>query len=459
MDRTRTASPLGTPGSVDVGGQALHPAHVDGHTPHVAHKPIRARRSWLKVALRVVRDAAVAVALLATVPVIIVATQGERIWGGGNWGFSVRTRMKQVQVVRPFVLPADPSITAMQAGRAFAALGPTEPSAAFPEVQAAPTRAVTAIAPAWETATLTPDMFVSAAPDMYRGPSSRSILEAVAKGFTPKEMDYLRTLATAPAWREFDLVARAPTMDFIGARFKVPFAPNAATEAMPVPRYKTTREMAYAAVSRAAYHVALGHRDSAETVLRSIISFGFVLIDNGTSLIDELMGNVAVGVGRDALQRFYVITHDPRAGAPALAQMTTASWQQARAQGGPQPLDVVRRRLIAQSADPSIPRGERFEALRLLSTASCTNVPELLFGPRRDVENAFRDARANLARFPSEQALVDLIHRDPRPNIASMSYDPIQSLALSASTVAGVVLRNPRMAACSRIVGGYYGPR
>ena len=102
-------------------------------------------------------------------------------------------------------------------------------------------------------------------------------------------------------------------------------------------------------------------------------------------------------------------------------------------------------------------RGERYEALRLLSAASCTNVRELLFGPGSDVTDAFRNARRDLARYPSERALVDLVHLKPEARRAELGFDPLQMLAVSSATVAGVVLRNPRLAACTRIVGGYYG--
>ena len=65
-------------------------------------------------------------------------------------------------------------------------------------------------------------------------------------------------------------------------------------------------------VSRAAYHLAIGQRDSAEAVLRSIVSYGFSIADNGTGLIDQLSGRVVVGIGRSALENFYTVTHDPR---------------------------------------------------------------------------------------------------------------------------------------------------
>ncbi len=454
MDQTRIdsrdASAAGLFGARE---EAQVPAHAHGYAPYVAQETARVRRSWLGITVRLVRNAAIAVAIMTMVPIGIVAVNGARIWNGGSFGASTRARVAQAERVRSLKLPADPSITPMQAGRAFNALQPVRDSKQFPTVTS-PSRAE----PVWQSATLTPDMFPNAPPNMFHGPSSTAILEAVSKGFTPREMAYLRTLASAPEWRDFDLVARAAAVDFIGGRFRIPFAPGASAEQLPIPQYKASREMAYAAVSRAAYHMAIGQRDSAEMVLRSILSFGFALMDNGTTLIDELIGNVIVGVGRDGLQRFYVITHDPRAGSPAVTQparLANVSMRAAAGSAAPS-LDDARRRLIAEVADPARHRGERFESLRMLSMSSCTNVRELMFGARTDVTDAIRDARRSLARYPSEQALADLVSRAPEPQAANYPLDPIESLARSSATVAGVVLHNPRLPACTLITGSYY---
>jgi hypothetical protein len=261
-------------------------------------------------------------------------------------------------------------------------------------------------------------------------------------------MEYLHALATAPVWREFDLVARAPAVDIIGGQFRTPFGADVVAEALPLPSFRDSRDLAYAAVSRATYHMAVGQRDSAETVLRSIISYGFTLIDNGSSALDELIGVVIVGTGRDALHRFYVIQHDPRADLVALAQPVLS----AVPRGAGMSADDVRRQLIARIDDPMVSRAERFEGVRSLSRTSCTNVRELLFGPRADVRHVLDNARHSLARYPSEQALLDLELRSPLSVPSATSSNSIQSLAVSSATVAGIVLHNPRLAACTRIL-------
>ena len=65
--------------------------------------------------------------------------------------------------------------------------------------------------------------------------------------------------------------------------------------------------------------MSINQRDSAEAMLRAVVSFGFTLVDNSTNLIEELNGAVIVGVGRSALGEYYRVTHDPRAGSPEVA--------------------------------------------------------------------------------------------------------------------------------------------
>ena len=75
---------------------------------------------------------------------------------------------------------------------------------------------------------------------------------------------------------------------------------------------------------------------------------------------------------------------------------------------------------------------------------------ELLFGPSAETRQVVERARHTLARYPSEVALVELL---TRPSDASSS-NPIRTLAVSSASVAGVVLQNPRLVSCTRILSG-----
>jgi hypothetical protein len=177
------------------------------------------------------------------------------------------------------------------------------------------------------------------------------------------------------------------------------------------------------------------------------------MMDNGSTAIEGLIGGVIVGIGRDALQRFYLIEHDPRAGSSALAPAPKPS-----VSAGPSrstlSAEELRRRLLARIEDPAVPLAERFDGLESLSIASCTNVRELLFGPRADVADVLGRAGRTVARYPSERALVDLLTRPPSLSRDYGTLNPFQALAASSATVAGLVTRNPRLVACTRILTG-----
>jgi hypothetical protein len=411
-------------------------------------KPI-SPRIWVARGVRVLRDAAIAVALMTLIPIGIVAVRGGHLARAVYWpSRNVSARFSAIEPARAFGVSPDRSITPMQAGVVLNAL----------QYRAHAVAGFDAIAPAarpaltWRDRPITPDMFASAQPDLFAAPSSRTVLEAVAKGFTPSEREYLRALAAAPVWRDFDLLAHAPAVDIVGGQFRIPFGANALPEQRPLPSYRETRELAAAAVSRAAYHMSLGQRDSAEAVLRSIISFGFMYVDNGTTTMDELVGTVIVNIGRDALHRFYLIEHDPRASVPALGSAWPAAAASSHLSGTSTAVEDGRHRLLARIQDPAVPRAERFDGLMALSVLPCTNVRELLLGPRSDAVAAAANVRRGVARYPSEQALVEL---QTRPLPASREYPtsgPAQSLLVSAASVAGAVLQNPRMAACTRLL-------
>ncbi len=403
---------------------------------------------WVRRARRIVFDLAIVVGVLTALPVLAVSLANGYFWRSVYDVSNARERIRATEASRPFTVPVDPSITAVQAGRSYFALQYVAPRPEFP------TQNVTRAAPAWRNLVIMTTMFRSAMTDRGHLPNSSEILDAVANGFSPEELAYLRALSAAPAWRDFDLVARAPSIDVFGA-YLIPFSSSASIYSVPFIRYSEIKDAAEAAVSRAAYHLAIGQRDSAETVLRSIVSFGFRISDNSPRLADELTGRSIVAIGMEGLQRFYTITHDPRASAaraalPNVQAATTPTIGRAPVSGG-STLEQMRRDLIAQADDPREVRGIRFQSLAWLSMAPCTNVREMLFGPRPDVSEAFERAKRDLARFPSEQSFIDVIQRTSR---STALYDgvmtsPIRRFLVGASTISGAVLHNPRITGCT----------
>ncbi len=413
-------------------------------------------RIWMRRVRRVVLDLAVVLAAMMAVPVLAVSLSSGAVWRSGLELGNAIERVRAVEASRPFTIPADPSITPLDAGRSFLALQDTRSSAVFPTLD------VPRLAATWRSLRVTSTMFREADPSRGHFPSPALVMQAAQKGFSAEEMEYLRQLASAPAWRDFDRVARAPAMDVIGGHFKIPFSSAATAFELPITQTGAVRDAAEAAVSRAAYHFANGQRDSAEVILRSIVSFGFTMVDNGPGLVHQLTGRSVVAIGMEGLESFYSVTHDRRAAAVRAAKPNLSAPGHLRLSGASdvRSVEAMRRELIRRIDDPTELRGVRFHSLEVLSMSSCTSVRELLLGPRADVDDAFARAKHELARYPSEQAYIDLMRRPPGPNViyARDPGQPFRWMLAGASTIAGAALHNPRLAECAMLAanGGNY---
>jgi hypothetical protein len=444
--RDESSLPIGPESreAVQAAHTAGHPATADTRTESRA----RSRRTWAVTALRLVRNAAIAVAIMAVVPVGIVARYGDSFWRE-NYGATTRAKTVIAERGRPFALPPDPSITPMQAGQAFNALlpAPTAEAPGFRRIEPEER----AVLP-WDSLSITPEMFRTVG-RTQAALLGVDVITAAAKGFTPEEMAYLRAIATAPLWRTFNTVARAPAADLVGGRLQLPFATSATWEAMPIAPFSQPREIAQASSARAAWFMSAGQVDSAEAALRSVVSFGFVLVDNSTSLIEQLIGDVIVGIGREQLRVFYTATGNPLAAHKGLAVVTNAEIPRTPRLSAEQ----IRQRMVLELNDPRVHRGERFEILHALAMSSCSNVKEMLLGPDEDVRTAMETARRSLARFPSEQAQADLLLRPLRVRSRELTGRPISQLVTSASAVAGTVLRNDRLPVCPLVVTRGFG--
>lgn len=402
-------------------------------------------RNWQRIALRFVRDAVIGFALLAMVPI------GLTLLGGGQmWRFASNTyaRVALAEKARPLRPTADPSITPTEAGLTLRDLQDFK-GAERSLVRAARSRPDRP----WERLTITPTMFAGARPAGFNGPAADKIIPVAAKGFSAEELSVLKTIAEAPIWKDFDRVARAPAIDLIGGVYGTPFRENAVAVRLPMLRFAGTKELAYANSSRAAYYLAIGQPERAEQALRSTVGFGFALIDNGTTAIDALIGQVILGIGRKSLEQLDAALGRNLSIARDAAPPTSLANLPRDLETADQTVDGLRKRLVAMSEDPMRSRALRYSALQSLAISSCTNVRDLLFGPRADVRDAFVRAKTELARFPSERAYVDLIEGA----VSRYPAGPVRNglpeqVVVGASTIAGAVLNNPRLAACSRIM-------
>jgi hypothetical protein len=380
-------------------------------------------------------------------PIVVVLVAGGQIRDSMMPQYAnTLQKVRKAEVMRRFRVPTDSSITPIRAGEAMISLGYREGHKIEP-VTRRPARGP------YSLPVPDPTLFPDARPIEWSGPSSTKILLASQRGFSREEMDYLASLAANPIWEEFSIVARAPRMDLAAAFYKTPFPERFSAIELPILKFAGTKEIAYANTSRAAWHLANHRPQEAEHALRETVSNGLRLLDDGNTLIEDLIGVVVVGIGRAGLEQFYEITKNPELErlrsegdlidrTPVPAAQLTASDQAA---------------LARAITDTTLPRGLRFELVMTGNLASCTTVGGLFSGPSKEFVAAQETARSQLVRTPAEGDLFDLYtHVVDRPSTLADGGDQggFPKFIVVTSRVPAWLLRNPRMVNCA---GGFTG--
>jgi hypothetical protein len=389
--------------------------------------------------------------------IMVIGQLGPGLWSGAFPIAAATEKVRIAELTRPFALPRDSSVTALEAGQAFATLQP--------EVRVEPgfrlLRTAHVSAPPWDQP-LPEGLFAGYGhPALGNGPDW-TVIDSAARGhLRPAEMAWLANLARYPGWASLRRFALAPAADILGAEYEVPFGGAANIYQVPVPSFNVAKGYSYANSGRAAYYLARGQRDSAETAIREVISFGFQLLDNGNTLLENLLGVVSVGIARRDLIELYALTGNP-AGARLQAAYDsirraaeeTDSSTRAAVLEEPDMSDPasLRRTAIRLVRDPARVRGLRMWLVGALGLAPCTNAQELVFGPAADSRATFAWATAHLARYPSEVALLDLMsHAAERPpSVGKVSF--AGRLLIGAADGLGFVLRNRRIPGCTRML-------
>jgi hypothetical protein len=312
------------------------------------------------------------------------------------------TRLAQLEVLRPYLLPTDPAITAQQAGAALHTLSHVGRSAPVAPLELPPVRTYETD---WNGAYEQPDGL----PPLERFVNGG--LFARAQSLTPAERDYLARATAHPAHAEFATLARAVSADVAGTRWDPALLAGTVPWELPIPRFGQLRSGAYHHVARAALQTSRGEVMAAETTLRELISAGFLLAREGVTMIDMLIGAVIADIGASALLEFYEATG--RTAEAHSIRHTRGGIETAAGLGrslnvGSRP-DGSMHASMAQAADSTLPRGLRWEALmRVHLSAGCLNPHTAVFGRGTEYGSWLENVRSDLVRYPSEAALFDM---------------------------------------------------
>ena len=314
----------------------------------------------------------------------------------------IQERAGRVEAFRGYRVETDPTVDAQEAGRILQSLIAVGS-------QWAPTSGELPPTERYDVPWL-PDMQdgnpVGVEPHRW----AEEIFARVVADPTPDLLAFLDGVAAHPAHEDFARLARAAELDAASARWEDDFPPGTSVANLPIPRFGGIREGAYAHLAAAAADLARGRVDEGETKVREVISVGFLLGDQGTTLIENLIGHVVVGTGGTALERYYLA-----AGRAMDADKVRSMAEVARRSAERIHADQLEgteafvRSLPDRVADENAVRGLRWESFILTATLSpCLNLHRMVFGADEEYQAFVARAHDALVRWPSEEKLFEL---------------------------------------------------
>jgi hypothetical protein len=434
--------------------------------------PFRLLRSLLTKGLVVLLTLGAILSPIWLAPLVFVRIAGSDLWPRAVAFGNTQEKLVAGETARPLALPKDSSISPLDAGLALFLLGeePGQHNAVGHGFVEQPATVPAQLLPTEYPKTLfartvrgADGKVIDLGRSSIRGPNASGVLYYAAGGLSRDERRWLETVDASPRWELWRRYLRAPRVDYTGARFVLPFSDSLSAWDLPVPRFSGTKELAYAAVARAALYRSRGEIARGDTALREVITFGFQMIDNASTIIEALVGESIITIGQTALNTARALDGRP-AGPEWEARQALAKAQEAARPVVSRPvsspargLAEMRRGIIARATDPSLSRGVRMESYHNLTMAPCTNVHELLMGPGADVREAFTTARTTLVRFSSDAALLDLMDRTASTILArGQNQEGLGGVVMDFARASGWVLHNPRIAGCVSILAAEF---
>ena len=320
---------------------------------------------------------------------------------------NIRLKVLRVDRLRAYRVPADTTITPLRAGQALYAIlrnGPGGESRAFekqPVIVIPPQ-------PVWPTQS---DPFPAG-----EGNWAVGAFKQARRGYTVAQRDFLRATADNAALEEFRILARAPSVDLVDAYWALDAGPRWID--LPIPRFVHARNAANANVAQAALDFSAGRTQEAERRLRETISAGFLMINEGRLLIENLVGANIVHSARQSLAAFYEVT-----GKAADARFVSTESDPDVTIIDPMParigVDEVNQAVSRSILDETLPLGLRWElVLSTIKWMPCADMHQVLFGPDASYRRLVDSARASLVRRQSDSLLFSVAARvDPPPGV------------------------------------------
>jgi len=361
---------------------------------------------------------------------------------------SVQEMAGAAEALRRYRLPVNSDRTATEVGRALHVLEFVgAPVGAEEDHELAPVRTHP------EHWFPNPDIF----PDIFSEGVGRDLVLRLRSGLAAEDMAAVRRAADHPAQAEFDVLATADRVDMVATRWVTPFADSLNVFSLPWPRFEEIRYAALARVSKGMVEQMDGDGAQAETTMKEVVSTGFLLIDNGPTLIDNLMGVVVANIGADGLEGLYEL-QGRTADLEALRWARETGVNAARAARTGIPDDDIHTTLRGIPdivTNPDALRGMRWEYFATFNIlAPCINLHKMVFGPDETYEEWLDDVRSSLVTVPGEAPLFDLAQAEISTENQTGGFFPwVLRLTLGAQTRPGSCVNLISSVQVTRLLG------
>ena len=355
---------------------------------------------------------------------------------------ATREKISRVERLRDYVVPPDNRITAERAGQALFAVAGGGGDVREREWRAEPKIKIPG--------------FTLPDGDPFGGLHRiHDAFAAARRGFTDEQRRWLRQLADNPALAEFRLAANAPRLDLSSAVFAIPPGARIFVTDLPTASFSGIRTAATSNTAAAAIDLAAGQPQDAERRLREVISVGILLMRDGNTLLENLVGAAIVNSGRQSLEAFYQATGratEARAVSAASDPTMDMSLEPDRRTSVPSDEMVrVLRRIVLDAAEP---RGLRWEMLVGYSFMPCTDARQILFGPDSAQTAVMNAARASLVRSPADSIYFSVIEQPMDRHYMLRDGQPMTRVPFTVTGwVARAITGHNVFASCAALMG------
>lgn len=289
--------------------------------------------------------------------------------------------------------------------------------------------------------------------------NERNAIALALGGLLPEERAFLAGFAEDPRFTAFERLAELHTIDpgWRGIQTETVFSWWYSR-----PDYSPLREVAVSKVAQAALAITDADYQTAERVLREVLSVGLIVFDQSGDVDGSLQGSAISGMGARGLELVYSET-----GRHNLASQIRGvnDGQEQETGGAPDRGDPSSGNTeevhYSVLSDPAALRSTRWESLRFLSfSQSCGGLQKVLYGPSSEFDESAAIGQRDLVRFPSEEARfrgsIEGIERLARMSWAEVRSETgasdqfINGFSVWVGDWAAGLSGNPRLSGCMK---------